>query len=178
MSLPRLAKNSSRPVSLAAAIIAVLAALGTLFSHHRSISALSAKNAAILAQGRATDAYNAYEARQIRSNIYQALLASDIVKSAQTRDRLQSFADKEQASTPPLLAQARALEEEANRDDARAEGAFKAYETLQLATTIFEISIVFVSISALAATRPMLLLGTGLSAIGFVFFVIGLLQGR
>ncbi len=60
------ASHGNRLVSLAAAIIAVLAALGTLYSHHRSISALSVKNAAILTQARATDTYNAYEAKQIR----------------------------------------------------------------------------------------------------------------
>ena len=64
-------RSGNKLVSLAAAIIAVLAALGTLFSHHRSIAALSAKNQAILTQARATDTYNAYEAKQIRYNIYQ-----------------------------------------------------------------------------------------------------------
>ena len=46
----QLSRGGSKLVSLAAAIIAVLAALGTLFSHHRSISALTAKNEAILTQ--------------------------------------------------------------------------------------------------------------------------------
>ena len=45
--------SAGRLLSLAAAVIAVLAALGTLFSHHRSITALAVKNEAILTQARA-----------------------------------------------------------------------------------------------------------------------------
>ncbi|HTA40732.1 MAG TPA: hypothetical protein VK760_16740, partial [Candidatus Acidoferrales bacterium] len=67
-----LSGGSRKLVSLAAAIIAVLAALGTLFSHHRSISALTAKNVAILTQARASDRYNSYEAKQVRYNVYSA----------------------------------------------------------------------------------------------------------
>lgn len=94
--------SGNRLVSLAAAIVAVLAALGTLFSHHRSIAALAAKNEAIL----------------------------------------------------------------------------KSCEILQFATTLFEIAIVFVSISALAGARLLLPFGCGVSVVGLVFLVIGLLQAR
>jgi hypothetical protein len=166
---------TNRLSSLATAIIAVLAALGTLFAHHRSISALSWKNQAILTQARATDTYNAYEARQIRVNIYRALLATDLVRDAQTRGRLEASADSENNSAPGLLERARALEKQANDDDDRAETILKSYETLQFATTAFEISIVLVSISAIAETRLFLLFGCGLSTLGLVLLVVGLL---
>lgn len=167
--------TGSRLVSLAAAIIAVLAALGTLFSHHRSISALSAKNRAILTQARATDAYNAYEAKQIRYNIYRALLATDLVHNAEVRARLQSVAESEHTSSPAVLEKAKALEDEAARDDDHSEAILKSYEVLQFATTLFEISIILVSISALAGARLFLPLGCGLSGVGLVLFTIGLL---
>ncbi len=170
--------GGKRIVSLATAIAAVLAALGTLYSHHRSISALSAKNEAILTQARATDTYNAYEAKQIRYNIYRALLSSDLVQNAANRARLETIAQEEQASSPGVLERAKALEAQASRSDERSEVILKSYETLQLATTLFEISIVLVSISAFAGSRIFLPLGCGFSGVGLVLFAFGLLQAR
>ena len=166
------------PVSLAAAIIAVLAALGTLFAHHRSIAALSVKNQAILTQARATDTYNAYEAKQIRYNIYRALLSTGLVQNPQVQKRLESVAQQEQSSSPAVLEKARALERQAERDDTYSESILRSYETLQFATTVFEISIVLVSISALSGTRVFLPLGCGASVFGVVLFIIGLIQAR
>ncbi len=170
--------RNNRLVSLVAAIVAVLAALGTLFAHHRSITALSAKNQAILTQARATDTYNAYEAKQIRYNIYQALLTSDLVRNAANRARLESVAENERSTSPVVLAKAQALEDQAKRDDEHSEAVLKSYEMLQFATTMFEISIVFVSLSTLAGARLLLPAGCGLSAIGLVLFAIGLFQAR
>ncbi len=165
-------------VSLAAAIFAVLAALGTLFTHHRSIAALSEKNQAILVQGRATDTYNAYEAKQIRFNIYQALLTTNLARDPASRARLQAIAERERESSPAVLDTAKALAEEAVGYDARAEVTLKSYETLLLSTTFFEIAIVMVSIAALASTRILLPVGAGLAAVGIVLFAVGLFQGR
>ena len=168
--------SGNRLVSLAAAIIAVFAALGTLFAHHRSIAALSSKNQAILMQARASDTYNAYEAKQIRFNIYQALLASGLINNAATRARLESAARAEYGSTPILLEKAKALEREAQNDDLRSEAILKSYEILQFATSAFEISIVLVSISALAGARLFLPLGCALSAFGLALLIAGLIQ--
>jgi Domain of unknown function (DUF4337) len=170
--------GGNRIVSLAAAILAVLAALGTLFAHHRSISALSVKNQAILAQARATDSYNSYEAKEIRYNIYQALLASRLVTNPESRARLKSVADREQVTSPSVLAKARRLEDQAAKDDDRSEAFLKSYERLQFAATAFQIAIVFVSISALAGGRFLLPAGFLLSGLGLVLFVTGLLQAR
>jgi len=170
--------GGNRVVSLAAAIIAVLAALGTLYAHHASIAALSAKTQAILSQARATDTYNAYEAKQTRYNIYSALLASNLVRDELHRTRLEGIADGERASSPAVLQKAQKLEQEAIGDDRRSDRIIKAYETLQFATTLFEIAIVFVSISALAHSRILLPLGCAVSAAGFVLLVIGLVRNR
>ena len=170
-------ERSNRLVSLAAAIIAVLAALGTLFAHHRSISALSSKNQAILDQARASDTYNAYEAKQIRINIYRALLDSDLVSDAHKRARLESVTQREGANAPAVLEKAQLLEKQADDEDAHSEQILKSYEILQFATTAFEISIVLVSISALAGARVFLPVGCGLSAFGLLLFITGLVRG-
>jgi hypothetical protein len=171
-------RSGNRIISAAAAIAAVLAALGTLFAHHRSILALSEKNQVILTQTRLTDTYNAYEAKQIRYSVYRALLAGDLVRNPANRARLEAIADGEQASMPADLAKATELENQSARDDEHSQAIFKSYETLQLATTLFEISIVLVSISALAGARILLPIGGGASAIGVALLVFGLFQGR
>ena len=162
-------------IPLAAAIIAVLASLGTLFSHHRSISALSTKNEAIILQAKATDQYNYYETKRIRYTVYSAL-ATGSARDAAARKSLESTADREQTSSIPVLTKAQGLERQATEEQQRSEVILKSFETLEIATTLFEISIVLVSLSALTSTRLMLYLGSGVSAIGLVFLVIGLLQ--
>jgi len=169
--------QGGRLVSLAAAVIAVLAALGTLFAHHRSISALSAKNQAILTQARATDMFTAYEAKQIRFNIYRALIASDLVKDTRKKAQLESVAQSESAAAPVALERARALERQALAEDERSERILKSYELLQYATTAFEISIVLVSISALSGGSRLLSIGCAVSGLGLVLFVVGLVRG-
>lgn len=170
--------GSGRFVSAAVAIVAVLAAISTLFTHHRSILALAAKNKAILTQSRATDYYTSYEAKEVRYNFYSALLASDLVRKPEVRAYL-SAASKKQAETAEAdLKKARALEEEANGDDVRSETILRSYEVLQFGTTMFEVSIILISISALAGARTFVLLGCSLSTVGLGFFIFGLLQAR
>ncbi len=176
MRAPEGARANSRIVALAAAIVAVLAALGTLFSHHRSIGALSAKNQAILVQSRATDTFNLYEAKQIRSNVYRALLSSDLVRDTKNRTRLDSIAATEEASSKQVLAKAHDLEAQAALEDERSESILRSYETLLFATTLFEVSIVVISIAALTRARLFLPLAAGLSVIGLAFFFVGLLR--
>jgi hypothetical protein len=56
-------------VAVSASVIAVCAALTTMFSNHYSVKALSEKNQAILQQTRASDAYNYYESKRIKYHI-------------------------------------------------------------------------------------------------------------
>ncbi len=174
----QLRSRSDRLVPLAAAIIAVLAALGTLFSHHRSISALSIKNEAILLQSKAADQYNYYQAKRIKFTVYSALASSSIVRDKAVVEKMQSTANHEQTTSLDILARAQGLEHDAAQEQNRSETILKSFETLEIATTLFEVAIVLVSISALSATRVMLYLGCGLSTVGIVFMAIGLLQAH
>ena len=75
-----------------------------------------------------------------------------------------------------MLAKAQDLEDQVTRDEARSNVILRAYETLQLATTLFEVSIILVSLSAFGA-RAFLPIGTVMSAIGLVLLVVGAIQG-
>lgn len=174
----RMYGRESPIASLEAAVIAVLAALGTLLAHHSSIIALSQKNQAVLAQARATSGYTAYEAKQVRYNVYQAILTTGIVREEGARARLQSIASGEQSAAPLLLKKAQDLEDQVSLEEERSDVILKSYEVLQLATTLFEVSIILVSLSAFGRARIFLPIGTVLSAIGLVLLVVGFFQGQ
>jgi hypothetical protein len=165
-------------VSLAAAVIAVLAALGTLFSHHRSISALTAKNVAILTQARASDRFNSYEAKQVRYNVFNAFLTAGLPRAQAGKDLVKKLADKELVSSIATKAEADRLDQAAKDKEEQSELILKSYETLEIGTTFCEIAIVLVSISALAGTRLFLSIGSGLAAFGLAFLIYGYFQAH
>jgi hypothetical protein len=173
-----LSGGRNKLVPLAAAIIAVLAALGTLFSHHRSITALTAKNEAILTQSRASDRYNSYESKRVRYHVYSAFLAAGLPQAPAGKVYLKELADKEQASSLATFADAERLEKLSQEHEDRAEMVLKSYETLEIGTTFCEIAIVLVSISALASTRAFLTIGSILAACGLAFLIFGYFQAH
>ncbi|HEY5350264.1 MAG TPA: DUF4337 family protein, partial [Candidatus Lustribacter sp.] len=160
------------------AILAVLAALGTLYSHHRSIGALSLRNQAILVTAKASDQYSYYQTKQLKIALYQALLAADGSSSPARVRTLRSAMETEQRSSLAVFAQAKQLEREAADDQSHAESLLASFETLEIATTLFEISIAFASIAALTDARIALVAGAVLSAIGLVLGIFGYLQAH
>jgi hypothetical protein len=154
------ATHSDKLTAFATTIIAVLAALATLFAHGRSIHALAFRNQAVLLTAKASDLYDYYQTKQLKVTLYTAL--ND---RAQMRD--------EQRSSLAIYSQAKELEQQAADENARSDKLLGSFETLEIATTLFEIAIAFASISALTETRYMLWSGIILSAIGIVVGLIG-----
>lgn len=171
-------RGHDRLIPLAAAIIAVLAALGTLYAHHQSIRALSVKNEAILLQSKASDQYNYYQAKRIKSTVYSALALSGIVHDAGVRDTFRKTADHETSGSLAILSEARDLERRATGEIERSEVLLQSFETVGTATTLFEIAIVFVSISALSETRVLLYMGFVFSLVGIALMILGYFQGH
>ena len=165
--------RGNRLRSATIAVIAVLAALGTLFAHHRSIEALTSKNEAILLQARASDAYAKYEARVVRYQIAQTLVAANVTGSPAAKQQLQSIAGTERQSSADVLVKAKSLEKQSEEQDVDSQHVLRSYEVLQTATTFFDISIVLVSISTLVATRSFFNAACALSVIGMVLMIVG-----
>jgi hypothetical protein len=163
--------------SVIIAIVAVLAALGTLYAHHRSIAALTTKNQAILSQARASDAYGKYDAKQVRYQIAQTLLASGFPRTEEGHEALLDLANRERESSVADLARAQSLEAASESDEVRSEIMLKSYETLQVAVSFLQIAIVLVSISTLVRTRVLLGIGCAASIVGIVFLGVGYFQG-
>ncbi|MBV8246087.1 MAG: DUF4337 family protein [Candidatus Eremiobacteraeota bacterium] len=169
-------RDAERRIAVFTAVLAVVAALATLLAHHRSIVALSDKNGAILAQTRASDAFNSYETRRTKTLFVEVLAEAGIASPAAVR-RLTAQSRQSEEALVPLLERARGLEAQADALEARSEKELSAYEVMQTAVTLFDVAIVFASISALTSrARPVVVVSAVLSLAGAVFFFIGILR--
>ena len=166
-------EHGLRWVPLAAAVLAVLAAISGFLGNLRSTQALVAKNDAIVAVTRASDTYNEYESRSIKQHIYEAAIAAgrggDVAK-------LRAIAAHESQGKVPVLAKARGYDDEAARQNERSERLLHAHEILEIATTLFEISIVLVSVTALVGSRLLPVVSVGAAAIGIAVLIAGALS--
>jgi hypothetical protein len=146
-------------------MVAVLAALGTLYSHHRSIQALSLRNEAVLLTAKATDQYNHYETTQLRVTLYQL-------------NKMPNALAEEERSSIGTYNQAKTYEHEATDLQDHAASLLTSFETLEIATTLFEISIAFASIAALTGGRITLVVAACLCAAGAVVGIVGYFQAH
>jgi Domain of unknown function (DUF4337) len=165
-----------RLIPLIAAIIAVLAALGTMVSHHRSVEAITSKNNAILTTAKASDQYNTYATKRVRVTMLSTFLMADVIRDSKARTKTQTALDHEQATSVAVLAEAQRLEKRAAEEQEESEVLMSSFVTLEVGTTLFEIAIVLSSISALTYSRGLLWVAVGISAIGIVLVVVGYLQ--
>jgi hypothetical protein len=171
-------RGQDRLIPFLSAIIAVLAALGTTFSHHRSIQALAMRNNVLLLTAKASDQYSYYQTQRLKVTLYQVLIAenpqSQIARTGKLRDTLA----REQLSSWQVYKRAKDLEKEAQEEQERALSFLDSYERIEMATMLFEISIAFASIAALTGARPMLWVGVALSAIGLAIGLLGYFQAH
>lgn len=169
--------SGEKLVPVSAAVIAVLAALATLFAHHSSTFAISQKNESILYQSKAADQYNYFESKRIKAEINQSLIDSGLVKSGTAAHRaMLARISKENAEGGVVLKKAKALEAKSGDYLDRSERFMVSYENYQIAATLFEVSIVFVSITALMKSKVLLYVAGGATLVGLVFLAVGLLH--
>ncbi|HVA27352.1 MAG TPA: DUF4337 family protein [Candidatus Baltobacteraceae bacterium] len=163
---------------LLSAVVAVLAALSSLFAHHASIQALDIKNRALHETIQASDQFAYYQTKRVRIGTYNALLLADVPRDPRGRRNLQTAIDHEETSSLAVLADAKKLEDEAAQREDASQKKLRSFETFEIATAAFEISIVLVSITALTRARSPLWTATGLSALGVVVMLVAYVQGH
>jgi Domain of unknown function (DUF4337) len=149
----------------AAVVVSVLAALLAI----ASLAGSRASTEAILAQAKASDAYNEYQANSLKRHINlddAALLrimavgtAAEPLATKQAAALEQAVNEKYQPNQDELLPKAQDLEHERDLAEARHRG-------FQTAEAAFQLGIVLSSISIVARTRWLLLAGAGLGVIG------------
>jgi hypothetical protein len=165
--------EGNKLVPISAAIIAVFAALATLFSNHSSVSGLEKRTLAGIYQTRAADGYSYYESSRIKIEVNQAIVQSGLVPSSHPRDAINARINKEQSKSAATLTDAQHNEEISHNYLDEAEKTMSSYEHFEWAATLFEVAVVLVSITALARTRVLMYVGFLATAVGLVFFGMG-----
>jgi hypothetical protein len=146
-------------VALSSALLAGLAAVAALSAGHNA-------NEAMLDQIKASDSWNYYQAKGIKSavlgskmellkSLHHAPAQEDIDKMAQYKD------DQDKIS------------EEAKADQESSENHLKHHENLAFSVTFFQVAIAVGAISALARRRAFWLVSLCFGAVGVFFLVIG-----
>jgi hypothetical protein len=170
-------ERGGKLVPVATAIIAVLAALATLFSNHSSVLGLQSRTQAGITQTKASDQYNYYESKRIKAEVNQALMQAGLVKDPVALKALEQRIAKENNEAASILTQAQAQEAQSETELGQAERKMASYESHEIAATLFEVSIVLVSITALMTRSRALLYIAGLfTLIGLGFFANGLIR--
>jgi hypothetical protein len=164
-------------IPVATAIIAVLAALATLFSNHSSVLGLQSRTQAGITQTKASDQYNYYESKRIKVEVNQALMQAGLITNPKAAKLLQSRVQFENADAATILKKAQAEEAQSEAELEQAERKMASYESHEIAATLFEVSIVLVSITALMSrSRTLLYIAAVFTAAGLAFFGNGLLR--
>ena len=162
-------------LSLSTAIIAVFAAVASLESGANSNDAILEKNDAVLEQSRASDQWAIYQAKSIRA----AVAGGESEFAANTNPGLaQKFRDEVthlKAEQAPLEAKARALENEVEAHNARAERLLERHHRFAISVTLFQIAVALSAIAALVKKKRLWLIALAASAGGLVLFGAGLL---
>jgi hypothetical protein len=169
--------SGDKLVPVLAAVIAVLAALATLFAHHDSIVALEQKNVAVLYQTKASDQYNYFESKRIKAQIDQALIDSGTVPNGSAgRRKMEARISSETSQANGVLAKAKELEAQADEGNVLSDRLMTSYRNYQIAATLFEVSIVLVSVTALMRTKLLLFVAGGATLVGLGFLGVGFLH--
>jgi len=151
----------------AAVVISVLAALLAI----ASLAGSRASTEAILAQAKASDAYNEYQANSLKRHVnlddaaQLRILAAGTPAEVQANNQAdsleQAVKDKYQPNQDELLPRAQDLEHERDVAEARHRG-------FQTAEAAFQLGIVLSSISIVARARWLLLAGAVLGVVGLL----------
>jgi type VI protein secretion system component VasK len=159
----------------AAIVVSILAALLAI----ASLAGNRASTEAILAQAKASDAYNEYQANSLKRHINlddSALLrilaagtAAEPPAINQADALEKAVRDKYQPTQDELLPRAQDLERERDLAEARHRG-------FQTAEAAFQLGIVLSSISIVARARWLLMVGAGLGIIGVLLGANAFLQ--
>jgi hypothetical protein len=170
-------ESANKRVPVITAIIAVFAALATLFSNHSSVTGLQTRTQAGITQIKASDQFNYYESKRIKAEVSQALLQAGLVKGNDAVAAMKSRIATQNSQADGILKLAQAEEQQSEQELASAERTMRSYESHEIAATLFEVSIVLVSITALMTrSRVLLYVAGGASVLGLAFFINGLVR--
>ena len=152
---------SMRPVAFTMSLLAVLVAITTVLGHRTHTEA-------VLNQNRATDEWNYYQAKNIRTTVTDAaakqLALTPVIDKDKAAEILKDDADQLKKWRSELKEQqdkAKELEAEVQQDEARA-------DRFDLGEALLEIALVTASITLLTRNRIYWMLGLAFGAAGIL----------
>ncbi len=161
--------QGQRPVSFTMSVLAVLVAVVTVLGHRTHTEA-------VLAQARASDQWNLYQAKKIRQNETQ--LTGDVIAVLGTGGN-SAAAEATVAGYKAHLAKwsgdLKEEQETARRFEERVERAERKATSFDLSEAMLEIALVVSSITLLTRQRAYWLLGIVFGVVGLLVAVQGLL---
>jgi hypothetical protein len=155
--------------AITAAMLAVLAAVGSLLSGH-------AANQAMLAQARVTDQWAFYQATSTKGHVFE--VGAEVIASLSGADRggvdavkptLSRFRDeakRHEHEKDEIKREAEALEAESRHE-------FRKHHRFALGVALFQVGIVLSSVSILVRYRPLYLLSLLAGGLGLLLLLVG-----
>src|SRR6201992_3061313 len=158
-------------VTITVAVLAVLAATAGSLETVEGSRAITESSAAVLAQDRATDTWNEYQADSLKRHMYG--IAAD--QGGANADKFRAAA-KEQAEKQPEIKKS-AQEKEAERDRLVHESAEheRRHHWLTGAATLIEIGIALSTVAIITQRRPFWFGAVGLGLVGMALFAVAYL---
>ena len=166
-------QRTARFVPLIAAVLAVMAGLSSLYAGRLSERILTLKNEAVLDEVTASDLWSEYQAESVKAHLYEI---SALAQAGARAISLQKRAAQYKLEQRPLMREARrheALRDTELRESTQTE---RHKASLDVAVALFEISIVLVSIAALARRYWLLAFAAVGGVAGLIFALRGLMR--
>ena len=156
--------------AITAAVLAVLAAIGSLLSGH-------AVNQAILDQTKATDQWAYYQAKSTKGHVY--LVGSELIKalaqSTNTADTHAAALQHFQEETERYDREKEEVKQEAEKLEAESHHEFHKHHQFALGIACFQVGIVLASVSILVRIRALYYMSLLAGIAGLVCTAMGML---
>jgi hypothetical protein len=158
-------------VSITVAVLAVLAASAASLETVEASGAITASSEAVLAQDKATDAWNEYQADSLKRHVYGIAAATGGPHAAEFHSTAESQAARQ------TEIRKRAQEDEAERDHLMAASRLheRRHHWLTIAATLLEIGIAICTVAIVTRKRPFWLGSLVLGVAGAVVAAIAYL---
>jgi hypothetical protein len=142
-------------VALSTAVMAVLAAVAGLLAGHHA-------NEALIERVKASDQWNLYQSKSLKQEI---AVNTDLIMHSQDHNAAIAKYDKDKADAM----------KDAKEAEKESEGHLAKHVPLATAVTAFQIAIAISAIAILTRRKVLWVGGLVLTAVGIVFFVLGIL---
>ncbi|MHB1562177.1 MAG: DUF4337 domain-containing protein [Isosphaeraceae bacterium] len=164
-------ESERRAPAITAAVLAVLAAIGSLMSGH-------AANEAILAQARATDQWAFYQAKGTKEHVVEvgAQVLEALTGGAAGTERAEKAAERLRGETARYAGEKEEIRREAERIEEESRHEYRKHIRFALGVSIFQVGIVLASVSLLVRYRWLFLASLVCGALGVVSLIVGLLS--